>query len=254
MLEAGYAVVAVDKNEAGLSELSAIARRGSAAPSLLTIAADLGERRALDDVLSQARSAFGQIDILVNNVALGNGVRWPDNWENPIKLWDIAYEDWRTFFHTNVDVAFEFVCACVPSMRERNWGRVVSVTTSLSNMLFSAPYGPSKAGLEAMTACLAHDLGDCGVTANILVPGGITNTEFVPDGGPYRREDMIQPEVMIDPLLWLISDDAAAFNARRIVAHYWDAALPPREAFEAAGAPIGWPAGLHPMVSPKRRD
>jgi len=51
---------------------------------------------------------------------------------------------------------------------------------------------------------------------------------------------MLQPEIMVPPLLWLISDAAATITARRFVAMDWDASLPPMQAAEKAGVPIAW--------------
>ncbi len=45
---------------------------------------------------------------------------------------------------------------------------------------------------------------------------------------------------MVLPLLWLVFDAAAGVNGRRFIAADWDAALPPEQAAEKAGAPIAW--------------
>jgi len=55
---------------------------------------------------------------------------------------------------------------------------------------------------------MAKDLDGTGVTVNVLVPGGITNTPMVSASG-FDQAKMIQPEVMAPPLLWLVSDAAA---------------------------------------------
>ncbi|MGC1294179.1 MAG: SDR family oxidoreductase, partial [Alloacidobacterium sp.] len=75
-------------------------------------------------------------------------------------------------------------------------------------------YGPSKAALEALSAIMAKDLDGTGVTVNVLVPGGITNTPMVSESG-LDRAKMIQPEVMTPPLLWLVSDAAGKVTGRR---------------------------------------
>ena len=71
-------------------------------------------------------------------------------------------------------------------MRE-GWGRIVNVTTSLGTMLSAGSpiYGPSKAALEALSAIMAKDLDGTGVTVNVLVRGGITNTPML-DGYLFR--------------------------------------------------------------------
>ena len=93
--------------------------------------------------------------------------------------------------------------AVVPEMMRRGWGRIVNVTTSLGTMLNagSPTYGPSKAALEAMSAIMAKDLDGTGVTVNVLVPGGVTNTPMISDIAGFDRAQLIRPEVMAPPLL-----------------------------------------------------
>ena len=52
-------------------------------------------------------------------------------------------------------------------------------------------------------AVLSADLAGTGVTSNVLVPGGVTNTAMV--GGANHRDKMLQPEIMAKPILWLYS-------------------------------------------------
>ena len=95
-------------------------------------------------------------------------------------------------------------------MMRQKWGRIVNVTTSLGTMIRegSPTYGPSKAALEAFSAIMAKDLAGTGVTVNVLVPGGVTNTGMVPLEAGYDRAEMVQPVVMAPPLNWLVSDAA----------------------------------------------
>jgi NAD(P)-dependent dehydrogenase (short-subunit alcohol dehydrogenase family) len=121
-------------------------------------------------------------------------------------------------------------------------GRIVTVTTSLGTMIRGGYvlYGASKAAAEAATAVMAADLEGTGVTANVLVPGGMTDTRIVPDAAVADRARLLRPEIMAPPLLWLVSPEAARVNGRRFLAVHWDPALPPAEAAEKCGAPIAW--------------
>jgi NAD(P)-dependent dehydrogenase (short-subunit alcohol dehydrogenase family) len=132
--------------------------------------------------------------------------------------------------------------AVVPEMMGQRWGRIVNVTTSLGTMLSagSPTYGPSKAALEALSAIMAKDLDGTGVTVNVLVPGGITNTPMISDEAGFERAAMIQPEVMAPPLVWLVSEAAGDVTGRRFLGIHWDPALPPEQAAEKAGAPVAW--------------
>ena len=73
-------------------------------------------------------------------------------------------------------------------------------------------------------------------------------------GAPFDRAKMIQPEVMITPLCWLTSDDAADISGKRFVATQWDVTLPPREAALRCAAPAAWSdAGSKPR-EPERTE
>ena len=123
--------------------------------------------------------------------------------------------------HTNAPMALSR--ALVHDMMRQRWGRIVNVTTSLGTMIRdgSPTYGPSKAALEAFSAIMAKDLAGTGVTVNVMVPGGLTNTGMIPDEVPYAREDMIQPEVMVPPLTWLVSETASGVTGRRFLGVDW---------------------------------
>jgi NAD(P)-dependent dehydrogenase (short-subunit alcohol dehydrogenase family) len=125
-------------------------------------------------------------------------------------------------------------------MLKANSGRIITVTTSLGTMVREGYllYGCSKAAAESSMAVLAADLKGTAVTANVLVPGGVTDTPLVGDAGD--RSKMLRPEIMLPPLLWLVSDEAASVSGRRFIAADWDTKLSPTRASEAAGAPVAW--------------
>jgi NAD(P)-dependent dehydrogenase (short-subunit alcohol dehydrogenase family) len=98
-------------------------------------------------------------------------------------------------------------------------------------------------------AVLAADLAGTAVTANVLVPGGTTDTPLVGEAGD--RSKMLRPEIMLPPLLWLVSDDAASITGRRFIAADWNVALPAAQAAEGAGAPVAWLSIARMPIEPK---
>src|ERR1035437_10105446 len=181
LLRSGRRVAAVDNDRASLEELRAIAESEGRGESMLIVEADLAEAVMIDDAVRRVIAKFARIDILVNNAGVGQGTIRPDNWLNPIRFWEVTPAQWRKFFAVNSDAQFLLSRAVVPGMISRKWGRIINVTTSLDSMLRGGfvPYGPTKAATEACTAVMAADLVGTGVTANILVPGGPTNTAFI---------------------------------------------------------------------------
>jgi len=104
-----------------------------------------------------------------------------------------------------------------------------------------SPYGPSKACHEALVAVMARELEQTGVTANVLVPGGTTDTNILPEKLGYQRESLIRPEVMQAPAVWLASEESKSTNGQRFIAYHWDESLPIEQRLEKAGAPAAWP-------------
>ena len=240
--EAGYDVVAVDRDAAGLATLPA---------PIKPVTADLAQPDSYDTIVSETIGAFGKIDILVNNAGIGQAsVRTDGQWL-PLRFWDATPEQWNRFLAINATAPIMMTRAVLPHMRKANSGRIVTVTTSLGTMVREGYllYGSSKAAAESAMAVLAGDLKDTGITVNVLVPGGVTDTAMV--GGMGDRSKMLRPEIMLPPLFWLLSDEAAQVSARRFIAADWDTRLSPDQAAEAAGAPIAWMSIARMPIEPK---
>jgi NAD(P)-dependent dehydrogenase (short-subunit alcohol dehydrogenase family) len=209
----------------------------------LKIQANVARHEDCETAVVQVRAEYGGLDVLINNAGIGMGVIREDHFECPVRLAEIEPDHWRRFFEINCMGAFLMMRAAVPYMVERGWGRVVNVTTSFFTMLNEgfAPYGPAKAALEAASAIWAKEFRDTGVTVNVLIPGGPTDTRMVPASAPFARSEMIPPAAMAPPARWLASPASDGVTGRRFVAGLWDPALAPEQAAAAAGAPIAWP-------------
>jgi NAD(P)-dependent dehydrogenase (short-subunit alcohol dehydrogenase family) len=255
LLGQGLAVAAVDRTAQGLADLQKAAEERQQGARLLTIEADLAQDEAIPEIVAKARARFGTIDILVNNAGVGQATLRTDNRQNPIKFWEVTPEQWKLFVAVHNNAPMALSRTLVHDMMRQKWGRIVNVTTSLGTMIRdgSPTYGPSKAALEAFSAIMAKDLAGTGVTVNVLVPGGMTNTGMIPQEAGYERIDMIQPEVMAPPLNWLVSDAAASVTGRRFLGVHWDPSLPPEQAAAKAGAPVAWTDIATMPIEPPRR-
>ncbi len=232
-------VAAVDRNAALLETL----RQDTAGKpgELQTIAADLAQPDSFDRIVSEVMQRRGRIDVLVNNAGIGQAsIRSDQRWQ-PLRFWEVTPEQWNRFVTVNATAPIMMTRAVLPHMLQAKRGRIITVTTSLGTMVRRGYllYGASKAAAEAAMAGLSADLEGTGVTSNVLVPGGVTNTPLVGENAGDRSR-MLQPEIMVPPLLWLVSDAADAVNGRRFIAADWDRGLPAAEAAEKAGAPIAW--------------
>jgi NAD(P)-dependent dehydrogenase (short-subunit alcohol dehydrogenase family) len=254
LLAAGIRVAGVDRDREPLEALAASAGEQGKAYDFLTIQTDLTSDSATDQITRATRARFGRIDILVNNAGIGPGSIRPDSWQRPMKFWEITPDQWRRFVAVHTTAPLALANAVVPEMMRQGWGRIVNVTTSLGTMLNagSPTYGPSKAALEALSAIMAKDLNGTGVTVNVLVPGGVTNTPMISEEAGFDRDKLIQPGIMAPPLVWLVSDAAGNVSGRRFLAIHWDPALAPDQAAEKAGAPVAWTSIATMPVTPSR--
>ena len=92
-----------------------------------------------------------------------------------------------------------------------------------------------------MSAGHAAELEGSGVTVNVVVPGGPTDTPMIPEEAGFDRGALIPPSAMVPPILWLCSEAGGAYTGHRYVAAQWDASAEPAEAARSCRAPIGWP-------------
>jgi NAD(P)-dependent dehydrogenase (short-subunit alcohol dehydrogenase family) len=257
LLGAGANVMATDVADAGLKQLADIMQREGVGERLKTRHLDISGQRACAETVEAARDSFGTLDILVNNGALGMGVIRDDHMTNLVGIEEITPEIWDSFVAVNFSGAWYLTRAAVPAMKRAAWGRIITVTTSFFTMLRGGfhPYGPAKAGLEAMAAGHAKEFEGTGVTVNVIVPGGPADTPMVPASSGFRREDLISPAKMVHPLLWLCSGDADRVTGKRYVAAKWDPAVSVEAARAVSEAPIGWPelaaAPVWPGGTPK---
>jgi NAD(P)-dependent dehydrogenase (short-subunit alcohol dehydrogenase family) len=138
---------------------------------------------------------------------------------------------------TNVNGPFLMARHAVPVMLKTGWGRIVNITMNQETIRrrgFS-PYGPSKAALDSETIIWAQELAETGVTVNGLLPGGATLTGMIPDGiSDAVRSSLLDPAIMIPPLLWLVSMDSDGITGHRFVATRWRTDCCSREAADAA--------------------
>ncbi|TQK11769.1 SDR family NAD(P)-dependent oxidoreductase [Herbaspirillum sp. SJZ107] len=213
---------------------------------VLALQADVTREADCRRLVDEAVAAFGGLHILVNNAGRGMKYVSPTFLTEPTRFWEVDSDTWRTIVDTNVNGPFLMAKAAVPHMLRQGWGRVINITMNHETMRRAgfSPYGPSKAALESETVIWAQDLAATGVTVNGLLPGGATDTGMIPDGVPDAvRSQLLRPEVMVEPLLWLASDASAATTGARLNAARWDAALPAEQAAAAAMENAGWANG-----------
>ena len=250
LVRAGARVAMLDVNAEWLEQTSSDMREVGGDDSVFTMVSDVSKPESAEDAVSRTIAELGGLHILINNAGISAGNLGP----NRMNFWDISPESWNKVLSVNLNGPFYMARAAVGHMIEQKWGRIIGVTTSMDTMYREgmSPYGPSKAGHEALIALMSRELEGTGVTANVLVPGGAADTNILPPETPYDRAALIRPDVMQDPVVWLASDASQEINGRRFIARNWDESLPIEERLEKAGAPAAWPQLGRQSVAPGR--
>ena len=223
-------------------EIAAVVRE---APQgrICPVMADVSSESACASLIQEVEARLGPVDVLVNNA--GRGMRYVSErfLSEPSRFWEADPATWRMIIETNVNGPFFMSRAVTPGMIGRGWGRIINISMNHETMRWRgfSPYGPSKAALESATIIWAQDLAGTGTTVNALLPGGASLTGMIPDDvSPELRQKLISPEIMVPPLLWLVSDSADGFSGNRLDASRWDTKLNPNAAAAIACEPAGW--------------
>ncbi len=235
LVRAGARVAMMDVDPIALEESAAVAREIGGPKCIVTIVGDVTDPADAERVVRDTVGELGGFHILLNNAGINPLIR-----ENPPSptFSQIATDVWTKTMAVNINGPFFMARAAVGYLMNQRWGRIIGVTTSLDTMIRAAPYGPSKAAHEALVAIIAREVEGSGVTANVLIPGGAVRTNMTAD---RWIDNMLEPEVMQKPVVWLASGASDWVNGRRIIAQFWDEELPIEERLEKAAAPAGWP-------------
>jgi 3-oxoacyl-[acyl-carrier protein] reductase len=145
---------------------------------VLGVRCDVADPKQLRALIDSTISAFGGVDIVVNNagVALSTSLFEVD---------DLFESHWATTLDVNLAAHARLVRLALPSLMESDSARVVNIasTEAIVTTAGMAAYAAAKAGVIGLTKSMAVELGKHGVTANCICPGPIMTamTESIPE-------------------------------------------------------------------------
>lgn len=155
---AGAAVAIADIDQAGAARVAAEIGNG-AFPVQVDVTDAASVRAAMDAILART----GRIDVLVNNAGIGG---------KAAPLWEQNFEDWERIIRINMNSIFHCSQAVIGHMRERKYGRIVSIASIAGkegnpNM---TGYSATKAAVIGFTKSLAKEVATDGICVNAVAP------------------------------------------------------------------------------------
>jgi len=209
----GDTVVATDRKEA----LEILRAKVGANTKLVTLEADISKEEDCARVAAAARDKAGRVDVLINCAGYF-----------PIVAFEkMTTEQWRQTIDINLTGNFLMTHVMLPLMKGRAWGRIINFGSAsvFEGVPGQAHYVAAKAGIVGLTRSLAREVGDYGITVNVITPG-LTVTKAVKDSFPaevletqrnaraLKRDE--QAEDLVGAVFFLASPDADFITGQTI--------------------------------------
>lgn len=124
---------------------------------------DVGDYSACEKGIAAVEAEVGPVEVLVNNAGISRDAM----------LNKMTYEQWSEVMRTNLDSVFNVTRQVINGMRDRKFGRIISISSinGQQGMLGLANYCAAKAGMIGFTRALALEGARKGITANAIAPG-----------------------------------------------------------------------------------
>ena len=180
---------------------------------------DVGEYDDCADGLKNVEKDLGPIEIVVNNAGITRDGM----------LHKLTPEKWNDVIRVDLNSMFNMTHPVINGMRERNWGRIINISSinGQKGQMGQTNYSAAKAGVIGFTKALSQETARKGITVNAIAPGYI-NTEMVASVPEKVLESIIAQipvgrlgtaEEMAKCVAFLASDDAAFITGATITAN-----------------------------------
>jgi NAD(P)-dependent dehydrogenase (short-subunit alcohol dehydrogenase family) len=216
--EGGRVVVADLREQETKKVASEIRGNGGEA---MAVAVDVTSPEKTCAMAEAAVSAYGRIDVLVNNAGMYTGIK-------KRSFAEIPPEEWDKVMAVNLKGLFLCAQAVYPAMKRQGKGKIINISsgTIFSGTPFFVHYVTSKAGVIGFTRALARELGSDNIAVNAVTPGltlsgpqqrDVLTAEQLAD---RRRRRCFQrdqfPEDLVGTIIFLASDDSNFITGQTI--------------------------------------
>jgi len=225
----GAAIVIAARNLSRLEEVAKdIKSRGGKAKAIQT---DISDHEQVKRMVAQTVDEFGQIDVLVNNAAIGT--------YNNADVVDMNLDNWHTLLAVNLTGTMFCSREVLKYMIPRRSGSIINISSvaGLSGVPRESPYTVSKWGVIGFTETLAIEAGKSGIRVNCISPGATRTHEFedwvrssaknagisyeevmskLTDNNALKR--IAEPPEIAACVVFLASDDSSAITGHNLIA------------------------------------
>ena len=216
MVDAGYKV-AVTYSPGNAKHGEWVAQMKSKGYDILAVPCDVGDIDSCHRAVAQVQEKLGAVDVLVNNAGITRDMTF--------KKMDKV--NWDAVLRTNLDSLFNMTKQVADGMAERNWGRIINVSSvnGSKGAFGQTNYSAAKAGVHGFTKALALEVAKKGVTVNTISPGyigtkmvtaipkDVLDTKILPHI-PVGR--LGKPEEVAGLIIYLASEEAAFVTGANI--------------------------------------
>ena len=158
----GVAVALLDLNEDAMAEAKAEIEADVPGAKVFTHSCDVTDIPSVTASFEATEQAIGPVDILVNNAGFSR-----DKY-----MTKMVEDDWDIVHAVVLKGAFNCCRAVLPGMMERNWGRIINMSSmARQGNKGQTNYSAAKSGLVGMTNALAREAGAFNITCNAIAPG-----------------------------------------------------------------------------------
>jgi 3-oxoacyl-[acyl-carrier protein] reductase len=202
MLEDGAQVALVDMDALRLDSIIRFLRG-----SIVAVPCDVGDSDAVRAANQQIEKTLGPVDVLVNNAGVLSNE----------KAEGTSDDEWRRVMRANLDGAFFWSRSVMPSMKQRQWGRIVNVASlaaKTGGLTAGTSYAASKGALVSLTFSLARECAAHGVTVNAIAPAYVKTPMVTEQLNEQQRRQILaqipvgrfcEPEEFAHAVLFLAS-------------------------------------------------
>jgi NAD(P)-dependent dehydrogenase (short-subunit alcohol dehydrogenase family) len=205
LADGGYAVCLLARD--GSAAVRVAGEIGSRGGLAMARSLDVTDELAVGDAVEAVLSAWGRIDVLVNNAG---------RIEREVPLWEADVDQWWSVLTTNVRGPFLMTRAVVPQMIATGGGRVINLNSGAGNTERAelSAYSASKSALARITGSTHRAGWAAGIRAFDLAPG-VVRTEMTLSMDLHRgRTEWTEPTDVTDLVMALAGGELDAWSGR----------------------------------------